>query len=169
MIKKIHNFLLHTSRVKFVSVAILLAFGVKFLMTIFTYLLAADDSVLENSPYMSFSKMILVGVLFAPFIETLIFQVLFLIVPLGHLVKRTKMNYIVFGLLSAILFGLGHTYSIYYIFYAFGIGLYLSYITIVTAFLREEKVSVWVTVFGAHMLINLLALSAERIFLALES
>lgn len=158
--KKIHNFLLHTSRVKFTISVIFLSLGINIMLPSMISLWAMDSSVLDH-PIMeediSTFELFFLSVLLAPIFETLIFQVLLIQVPFKYIMKKNKTNYIIFGLLSALLFGIAHCYNIYYILATFGMGLYLSYVTVMTAFLREKKVSVWITVCGAHMFLNLMA------------
>ena len=95
-------------------------------------------------------------VIIAPFIETAIFQYFLIVFVLKILIKNpSNIHYVLLTTFSALLFALTHTYSILYFFITLIFGLYYGYITILSEFLREKKVNVFISVGGAHALINL--------------
>lgn len=78
----------------------------------------------EGGPDISSDKVIELMVI-APIVETLVYQ--YIIIRLFMYFAKNRKYYPVAILTSAMIFGIGHTYNLAYIFFAFFIGLVLAY------------------------------------------
>lgn len=96
------------------------------------------------------------GVLLIPLLETLIHQT----APIILLKKYTRLKPGTIILVSAILFGAVHFYSVSYIFYAFLIGLILAYAYMI--YLEKNASAFWV-VAAIHSLRNLFSLGLLQV------
>ncbi len=105
----------------------------------------------------SFGGMIILAVIIAPVIETALFQALpyLLFTKIPYI--RLKPVWIV--LISAVLFGLWHTYSIHYMIYTFIGGAAYMYLYIV-----RYKRGAYLTVVAIHSLANLFATLGDEYF-----
>lgn len=92
------------------------------------------------------------GVLFGPFIETAFFQ--YFIIKFLKTLDNVKKNEILIIMISSLLFGLSHYYSVYYIMIAFLIGIVLAYSFIVS---ENFKIRPFWIVFSIHCLFNLMS------------
>lgn len=88
----------------------------------------------------------------APFIETLIFQSL--VIELLEKIKILNEKKYIIVIISAILFGISHSYSYIYIFYAGILGLFLGYAYIVY---QKKHFSPFLMVIIIHSLRNTIA------------
>lgn len=163
--KKLHSFLLHTSLIKFITTTVVLGVVMAVILSNSILLFSSNQEILDNpisdkSIWVQIGK----GIVLKPFLETFFYQVLFIIIPLKFMMEEKKSNYIKVGLFSAFLFGVAHFYNFYYIFYAFGLGLYFSYITLMSVFLRKNKISVWLSVYLIHLIINSLSFLGEHLY-----
>lgn len=119
-----------------------------------------NNSILKGASIRSF---LLVALVMAPLIETLVFQVL----PIEIFNRVTKRinkgkSCVLFSIvLSALIFGLAHHYSIEYIFFAFLLGLYLAFFYSYTYRVFGKN---WMKGFAStallHFVFNLLAACA---------
>ena len=99
-------------------------------------------------------SMIILGVIIVPLLETLIFQKLpyFLFTKIRYF--RSHICLVI--IISALLFGLSHTYSLNYVIYAICIGVIFMYAYVV----RVNKRPFW-TVFLIHALFNMIVIILE--------
>ncbi len=105
-----------------------------------------DVANMLNTPF----KEVFFGIIIGPYIETLLFQTL-VIFLICKIVKRPKYNFCLSILLSAILFSISHTYSLYYVLYAFIGGVIYAN---AYYFARYKKWSATLTVFIIHAIHN---------------
>jgi len=98
-------------------------------------------------------KLIIGALIVAPLLETLFFQkfIYYLFSKISYL----KIRNILSCLVSGLLFGLSHTYSLYYMFSTTIIGFVLMYAYLIH--IKNQKQSYWIVV-TIHFLINLSAL-----------
>jgi hypothetical protein len=101
------------------------------------------------------------GLIVAPLIETLVFQrfVYYLFTKISYLNNKN----ILICILSGVLFGLSHYYSLYYIILAVIIGFVLMYAYLIH--IKQMRKSFWIVVV-IHFLLNLSALIKEVILLS---
>jgi hypothetical protein len=159
---KTNKFLIKTNRFAFILLTSL--FGV-LLNLILSYIfldllkfnLATNpvDTLPQN---LKFVNVVFMG----PLIETAIFQYFLIVFILKIIIKTpSKIHYIFFTSFSALLFALTHTYGILYFSISLIFGLYYGYVTILSEFIREKKVNVFISVGGGHALINLVTFLFE--------
>lgn len=159
-----HKYLLQTSKVKFIMAITFLGFVLKIGMSALLIFSTSNTNVLDNPiSNTSFYQYLWEAVFLAPFLETFIFIVVLIILPLRYLLSNNSISYVGVGIFSAILFGLSHFYNCYYVIFAFGMGSFFSYVTITAVFLRENKINVWYVTFVPHMLMNLLAFLIDKV------
>jgi hypothetical protein len=100
------------------------------------------------------------AVIFAPLFETALFQ--FPIIKISRLlIKKPKWSLCVGVILSAIIFSLDHTYSIYYALDAFLMGLVLGFAFYIGIYRKEMPAFFIVAII--HSLWNLLIFILEKI------
>lgn len=153
---KLNNFLIKINRFSFILLTSL--FGV-FLNLLLAYIFIdllkfnlADNPIDALPQNLKFVNVIFIG----PLIETAIFQYALIVFVLKIIIKTpSNFHYIFFTSFSALLFALTHTYGILYFSISLIFGLYYGYVTILSEFLREKKVNVFISVGGAHAIINL--------------
>lgn len=102
---------------------------------------------------------IIKGLLVAPLLETLVFQrfIYFLFSKISYLNNKNTLSCIVSGLL----FGLSHAYSLYYIIVTTLVGFVFMYTYLI--YIKNLKKSFWF-VATIHFLVNLSALIEDVIF-----
>ena len=105
----------------------------------------------------SITEQLLFGVLIGPIIETLLFQSLIISI-ICKIVKKTRFNLIPALVISAIAFGLNHSYNLVYIIYTFIIGIFLAFVYYVARFRKE---SATLSVFLIHSIINLISFNID--------
>lgn len=126
--KHIHNYLQELSTMRFIVTMILLTFLV---IVPFLPLFSLYEKYIGemgkpiNIVTATLLWKIIDGSILAPILETLIFQ--YAIIEILNSIKILKERSIVIVMVSAVLFGISHSYSYLYIFYAFIIGLLLAY------------------------------------------
>lgn len=167
--KHLHEFLLHTNKIKFLITTPLFGVLLNFLMAGVFLILFETTEGENNTSYLQENLSLgslFFGVVIGPFIETLIFQYFFIIF-LGKSFSE-KLNDKILMLLivvSALFFGAIHlSFGILYAISAFIMGIYLGYITILSVFLREYKINIFLSVYAVHAIINLSVL-LPRFFL----
>lgn len=125
--------------------------AIKLLITYLFSLVALEylgKSILSDIPDLGTNTQRFITLVFlAPLVETYLFQYLFF----EHLSRYLKNSVIIF--LSAIAFGLGHTYNSAYILYAFFSGLLYS-----VCYYYRLNSHPYVIVFLIHSVYNLLAI-----------
>lgn len=109
----------------------------------------------SNIINLSISNQLLFLVIIGPLFETFLFQHLVII-----FFNKIINNHIIITIISAILFGLSHYYSIFYMFYSFILGILLAYSYII--YFKYKKQSPFITVFIIHLLRNLIAFIFEN-------
>lgn len=105
----------------------------------------------------SFEKELLLTVFFGPFVETVIFQ--FLPYVILSRISYLKKNPVYIILISTLLFGLTHNYSVHYIIYGMIPGAFYIYLYI----MRTGKHPFY-TVFILHAVNNLVCIILDKIF-----
>lgn len=150
--KKIDNYLKELSTIKFIIIMVLLTFLiiVPFLPLFYLY----ENHIGEKGGPIDLETgtllyKVMVGSILAPIIETLIFQ--YVVIEILNAVKILKEKNIAIVIISAVLFGISHSYSYLYIFYAFIIGLLLAYSYLVY---KKKKFSAFWVVFWIHCIRN---------------
>ena len=149
-IKKTDEFLKNLSTLKFIititfcTFLVSLAFGC--LVSILNVPIS-DTDVISNS---SFIEQFIVTVIIAPLIETLINQ--YAIIKILRKLNILENRNLIIILISAILFGLGHTYNLQYVIHTFFIGILLAYSFVI--YEKKESSPFW-TVCAIHSLRNL--------------
>ncbi len=156
----IHKFLLKTTPFYFLVtislIGILLSFSMAFIESYFV-----NDITVESSMNLQDLTVgaIVDAVLISPFIETFIFQYMLIFGISSILEKRFSFkSYPLAILISALLFGAIHCDSFSYVISAFIMGIYFGYIAVVSEVLRKQKISVLVSVFFVHALVNLISI-----------
>ncbi|MCB2361671.1 type II CAAX prenyl endopeptidase Rce1 family protein [Clostridium estertheticum] len=150
-IKKSDEFLKNLSTLKFIitiafcTFLVSLAFGC--LVSILNAPISDTDVAISNS---SLIEAFIVAVIIAPLIETLIFQ--YAIIKYLRKLNILKNRNLIIILISAILFGLAHTYNLQYVIHTFFIGILLAYSFVV--YEKKESSPFW-TVCAIHSLRNL--------------
>lgn len=102
---------------------------------------------------------ILVLVIIAPFLETLIFQALVIEIVLKVNKKAVKWAIV----LSALVFGLAHSYNIFYVFATFIIGLFYAWLYVFFKLHRKENAFLFVSLI--HLTNNLIAGVIDCVYL----
>ena len=114
--------------VRLVAIFSLALFAVNGFFSIIFYLLDVD--LMANTEFDNFStiELFFFAVFFAPIVESLIYQ--FGIIESGlwirEKLKASSIHWFIPGLLSAILFGISHTYNWSYVFITLAIGILLA-------------------------------------------
>jgi membrane protease YdiL (CAAX protease family) len=112
----------------------------------------------EGGPEVAPDKVIELMVI-APVVETLVYQ--YLIIRLFMYFAKSRKYYPCAILISAIAFGLAHTYNPAYIFFAFFIGLVLAYMYY---FYSKEPLKAFWTVVLVHGIRNGIAIATVDLF-----
>jgi uncharacterized protein len=150
---KVHCFLITLKSTRlvllFVFVNFLLALFFSFLSNYFG---GKKISTGFNS-FGSISEEILIGIIFGPLIETLIFQLAIIETV------RKKLSPFFACLVSALIFGLQHCYNFYYFLFAFFVGIILAYLY----YIGGTRLKGFLLVLTAHMLYNSLVFASLHI------
>jgi len=149
MLKKISKFLLKTNSVLFVFITYLFTIIIldfPFLLLINHFELSIGGTNLINN--LNLPKMLFLGVLFIPIIETAIFQIGIIKLFLLIFPKYTIISIVA----SATFFSFAHSYSVYYIIYMFLIGVVLASLFFIA---NKKKINPFWTIFSVHALHNL--------------
>ncbi|KAF5071876.1 CPBP intramembrane metalloprotease [anaerobic digester metagenome] len=156
------TFLSDTSSLKFIVITLALTYIIPFVLIIPFKVIGVEDIILSEAPSVSkrgVVMMFLLGVIFAPIYETILFQVIpYHILKLVPFLNRNKWLIIA---ISSLLFGVTHWYSVMYIIFAFSVGFVLIY---AYAARVEGKPNAYVLIIIVHMLRNLVAFSADTYF-----
>lgn len=160
----IHVFLIKTNSLLFLFT--IFSFGVflNIVLSIISYDILGDNLGDQNDVLISLPRNIefILAIIVAPFFETAIFQYFFIILILNLLIKKpTPFHLFLLILNSSILFALTHMFSLLYFIHAFIMGFYFGYITLLSEYFREKKVNVFISVGGAHALINLVTFLSD--------
>jgi membrane protease YdiL (CAAX protease family) len=150
-IKFILNQVISLSLLPYVVIFTALSFFVSFLLNVVLYLIGIQTEHI-STPSLKYSgifKIILMGVLLAPIIETFIFQKLFF----DFLRHKIKVRFII--LISALCFGFSHFYDLVYVINTFFIGIILS---IAYALWKKKNITPFWIVVIIHLLHNLIIL-----------
>ncbi len=141
---------------------VIYSFGLVFyvLISFSITFIAGDDADAGPMVGQSILYMALLGLFAAPLFETFFFQ--YLIIETGKLITRlsTGASYVIFsGIVSAILFGVFHNYSIGYVLVMSFFGLYLSFTYIFFCVKYRSKLRAFWATAMLHFLCNLLPFS----------
>ncbi|MBW7914379.1 MAG: CPBP family intramembrane metalloprotease [Taibaiella sp.] len=148
IINKLNRFFLKRSYPMQVLLFLLSSYvALVFFIPILLVMLATGINT-EGGPEVSTDKVIELMVI-APILETLVYQ--YLIIRLFMYFAKSRKYYPCAILISAIAFGLGHTYNPAYIFFAFFIGLVLAYMYY---FYSKEPLKAFWTVVLVHGIRN---------------
>lgn len=157
--KKSNLYLLNCNRFTFLGIAIALGVLLNIILSLtLNYLFGAslgDEN--ESANFLTSTGTYILIIFLAPLIETGIFQYLLIVLPLKYILPFKKLNIYLLTLSSSFLFALIHTYSIHYFVIAFLMGIYLGGLTIISEFLRNKKVTIFVSVFLTHSIVNFIA------------
>jgi uncharacterized protein len=153
-ITKILYFLIRVPFFKFILLFLLitLCFGV------ITYFLPSNlTSETSGKGLESITEQLIFGVLIVPLIETLLFQSL-IITIICKIVKRPRFNIIPALTISAMAFGLNHSYNLAYFIYTLTVGFFLALAYYVSIFRKESAI---LSVFLIHSIFNLISFSID--------
>ena len=168
-LRKLNYFIRRTSFLyAFFVLALILVCGITLIDLIFEELLGGRDGqyniIFVDNPHRrsSYSSLIFGAVIFAPLIETLIFQVA--VFHLLRLIKWSKKREYRIVLIGGILFGIVHFFSLFHIILATILGFFFMYVYIA----RYHKGGYWMVVL-LHAFVNGLTIlvdffSAESVF-----
>ncbi|MCY6356245.1 CPBP family intramembrane glutamic endopeptidase [Clostridium sp. ZS2-4] len=152
LLNKLHNYLKNLSTIKFIAAIVLFTYLIFIPLIPLFYLgekyigpMGDATSIARSS---LFTQIILTSIA-APILETLIFQ--YGIIEILNLIPYFKGKNIIITIISALLFGIAHSYSLLYIFFGFSIGLLLAYSYIVY---RKKNFSAFWVVFWIHCIRN---------------
>ncbi|MBL6991538.1 MAG: CPBP family intramembrane metalloprotease [Bacteriovoracaceae bacterium] len=158
MIAKLHKKCLKLSSIKF-SITMLLA---SFLIVVAIGLVTTIIAMI-NGQQRIIEKVVLpkndiwglmVSLILAPIIETLFDQLL--VIKLSRFIKVFKKHPSLSILLSAIIFGLGHSYSTLYIIQTFFVGIIFAYVYVFFEKRYDDK-HAFLALSGIHSLRNLIS------------
>lgn len=148
-IRKIHEYFMQLNVIKFIVYISILTY-----LVVVPYVVIISfftDNIGESKVLSSNNliEIIFVSLIFAPIVETFIYQTI--IIQGLRLFTWFRSQPFIVASISALLFGVSHSYSIYYIIFAFLIGLLLAYSYLVYLYRKES--SFWVTV-AIHFIRN---------------
>lgn len=134
-----------------------LQIAIFFFLSIFISILTAPfiwitDNYLKDGDAGPGTESFITILVIAPILETYLFQ--HMTYKLFQSISATRYNYLFYIILSSLIFGSLHTYSVSYVLYAFTLGLMLSSIYIFYS--KKPKTAFWSTAF-IHFSRNLLA------------
>jgi membrane protease YdiL (CAAX protease family) len=147
LLLKIHKYLISVNKMVLICIAVLSTLFMSILVS-FVSRFFFDESLTEGFiKFKSYREAFFLGVLLAPFLETLILQ--------AAIIETAKKRMPVFFacLLSALIFGSIHFYNIFYFFYGVLAGLLFAYLYYIGT-LNKKGFVITVT---AHMLHNFVA------------
>lgn len=150
--KRADNYLQGLSTVKFIIIILLLTYltFIPFLPLFYLYNeYIGEMGSSETLKAASIGTQIIVASIIGPLLETFIFQ--YGIIEILSSNKIFKEKKIIIAIISSLLFGISHSYSYLYMFYAFIIGLFLAYSYFVY---KKKGFSAFWIVFIIHCLRN---------------
>ena len=137
---------------------ILLFLSITLCFGVITFFLPNDlTGETSNNGLDTILEQLIFGVLIVPFIETLLFQSL-IITIICKIVKKTRFNIIPAIIISAIAFGLNHSYNLAYFIYTLIIGFFLALAYFVARFRKESAI---LSVFLIHSTFNFISFSID--------
>ncbi|WP_026895490.1 CPBP family intramembrane glutamic endopeptidase [Clostridiisalibacter paucivorans] len=152
---KIHNYLKTLSPVKFIVLIVVFTYLIFIPLIPLFYLyekyigsMNAPVSITRTSLLAQFITVSIV----APIIETLIFQ--YGVIEILSSINYFKGKNIIIVIVSALIFGISHSYSVLYIFFGFIIGLLLAYSYILY---KKKDFSAFGVVFWIHCIRNFIS------------
>ncbi|MGL4333041.1 MAG: CPBP family glutamic-type intramembrane protease [Bacteroidales bacterium] len=105
----------------------------------------------------TFDEQLFIAVVFGPFFETVIYQ--FLPFVILSRISYLKKNYVFILLISSLLFGLTHNYSVHHAVYSTMVGFFYMYL-----YIMHTGKHPFYTVFILHAVSNLVSISLDKIF-----
>ncbi|MGU9538443.1 CPBP family glutamic-type intramembrane protease [Clostridium tepidum] len=160
LLNKVDEFLKNLSVFKFI---IIITLGMLLSSTILGLLVDIFNVKISNvQPTFTQEHFViefLVAVIIAPLLETFIFQ--YGIIKISKKINFLKNNNLIIILISSLLFGLQHFYSLSYIVNTTFLGIFLAYAFVVY---ERKKVSPYWVVCTIHGLKNFISFSAIHIF-----
>lgn len=162
----LNSYLVKSNRLLFLLIITFLGVVLNFWLSFIYYDLLGINLGQENDSILSIPKnmQFILTIFIAPLIETVFFQYFPIVLTLKTLLKvkiissYSKKHYYFAIIISSFLFALIHTFNIVYFFVAFFMGLYLGYITVISEFVREKRVNVFISVGLIHTILNLMAI-----------
>lgn len=162
----LNSYLTKSNRLLFLLILIILGVILNFLLSLIYYDLLGIDLGNKNDSLHSIPKSIrfILTIFIAPLVETAFFQYFSIVLALKTLLNLnvissfSKKLFYTSIIISSLLFASIHIYSITYFFVAFIMGLYFGYITILSEFIREKKINVFISVGLVHTSLNLMAI-----------
>lgn len=150
LLTKLHTYLKNLSTIKFIAMIVLFTYLIFIpLIPLFylgeKYIGPMGGTDLGSSLLANFVS----GSILAPILETLIFQ--YGSIEILNLIPYFKGKNVIITIISALLFGIAHSYSLLYIFFGFTIGLLLAYSYIVY---KKKNFSAFWVVFWIHCIRN---------------
>ena len=122
------------------------------------------SSFITNEPNLNFKEGLvfefLIIVLFAPIIETLIFQFAVIELVLNYI--KQKSTYYIAVLLSGSLFGISHFYNLQYTIYCFIIGIGFALMYLIAK--KRKDINPILLVFLVHSFTNLIGFISNNLF-----
>lgn len=149
---KVHNYLENLSRVKFIFMIVLFTYLVFMPLILLFYLGEKYIGLMGGATNITRSSLLVEGIgvtIVAPILETLIFQ--YGVIEILNHISYFKGKNLVIAIISAILFGVVHSYSVLYMFFGFIIGLLLAYSYILY---KKKSFSAFWVVFWIHCIRN---------------
>lgn len=159
-IKYIHTYFMQLSAVKFVICISVLSYLVVIPYVAILSFFIDDMGSPEVLNSDSILEIIFLSLVFAPIVETFIYQTL--IIRGLRIFTWFKRRPLIIALISAILFGVSHEYSLYYMFFAFLIGLLLAYSYLMYLYRKESSFIVTAAIHFIRNSAMTLMLLAER-------
>jgi len=158
---KLDDYLKKLSMFRFVLVMVLLSVLIVLPLIPLSMVFEINEvGSLNDTLDLSIDWQIFIAALIAPIIETLLFQTLIILGLRKIGCFRSRMSLVV--IISAIIFGIAHTYNVIYVIYAFLMGLILAYSY--NAYIEKSDSSFLVVVM-IHSIRNVLALIVTTIAL----
>ncbi len=159
------NWLLNLNKYQFVFAVLIVSILFNTFLSLMIFLigdvsLGNENEVIKN---INFTGKFILAVIIAPILETFFFQYLLVEVPLTYLKKNKfkKVIYLLVSVISALVFASTHPFGIWYLIYAFTMGIFFAWVTILSVFERSVPISILYTVFIPHAFINLIAVLFE--------
>lgn len=139
-------------------ILIILSYVVSELSESFVVNLAGRDVGRDNPvSETDMSVKILLGIVLSPLVETYLFQQSVLIF-LRKLFEEFPYNYIVPIFFSALLFGIMHSFSLYYIIDGFIVGGWFAFMYLFILDRFNTKTKAFIAVWVCHLFLNILAI-----------
>lgn len=150
-----HKLIVKTKKLPFLSF-VLLFLALSFLIVAISLLIYAPDSTGADFLHKKHpAELFLSTCIFAPLIETMVFQTLIIALARNFISKKIGIQVFI----SALLFSLIHFYSIWYIVFAFLIGLIFA--TGYVIYQRNSEIKAFAAIACVHFLRNLISFIAE--------